>query len=1460
MDCEQFELSRVVENQSHHVLEEMKIPDLLIRGYRNYDTGEVSARNMFNFSQFITCFESGADARTHIAMLRSILDDTVEINESSVIPDTKALVEMINNSFPKINSSLNEKYTSYVREKTITDLEYENIRLEQRRQETYFDRDVGREKYFTKDVLLNYIYRIGPFPIDSEETMLLLAACAQIAVQASSVDLAFKCLQAIYIHNNRRYDAKTQRQHMQHEAVLLKHGRFNDTTVRACKSFEKRYYDWEDSDNEHNKGDDSSATESGDDSAAEVENDSASKTGYEESDGSDEDAWILNHNVFRGINAPHSGSVEGVKRCQGVKCFKQISSDRVMLYGMFRYFLQLADAGSLILSKDPVRIVEDLHNARPLYTTSTADYVSALHINSLSPKAPLQAIVNEFHIHGACDAERKELCRREFHKCLAKKGEARFSEEWIESQFQEELREVSKCTSNQSYLSLEEFTARLDALTYSMTTRRIVRLFCKHGGDDTNRKELCRAAVFGHYKSQQAKRYNAEWIDQCFENRISKTVCPFNLFTPYTDSAEKGLEASLLKWAFTDRQAGLLPPLISGITADETYEQRFVRGLPMDKPVIALKSACGTGKSVACLAFLGHIPKDIPIIQISHRRALSCEICRLSSLQIGGRVTELYTDIIESEGNINLEMHRNVVCQYESLSRILPYTGPFVVIIDEVNSVLNQMMSTCGDAHGAHRKFVNLMRRAEKVVVMDGFLDDDRFNLINQYVSTKAYVIHNKYKTLNEHIVSFTNDKAKAIKQLGNLIEQGINIVVPCTLKADAETVYAYVRTLLQEEEVQIYTGDKRWPNGSDVNAVWIKAKVVIYTSTMDSGHSLDISHFTHAVCFFSNKVKLSYETALQMMSRSRPTKRFLIFVCSSASSENKPTSVAEILEEQYEKEVSVVKIQNNLHYGNLEMEDLEMEGKRIDCPYLHVLATNKMLVRKSCSNLFLPLIKELLLRDGVHPANMLELELDICDTDKNLVKVAEQQAKEDRPAPYITTLQREYFPTPYDVFNAMDDSTKKKYGDRRLIGAFQNQCALRQEGSNAENALANIKEKRDKALAMLSKCSVSGKFCENSVAQSRKLLMDGVLSLLDANETALELFHMFTGSRDPFSYGGILGSELRGNLRCAEVEEPKSIIDPAIRDKIASLYENWTENQDLVYKRQVSEQLTLATSLTLLNHLLKSQFDIQLKRTDKHTRQRGSKSDYVHVMIHSENFLTADAVNQTLPIIPQWNSELNPLDDTELLSVKHIDDKNVVIPGRAFDHWPTRVAAVQHQLGYVALQPQHMDWDRLKKKRKREYDEKKKRADWDALSHQDQQIQLLVQQAQEQMREDEWNSKSESIRLAAVQKQKEKSKSKRRQTQTHENKVKRIRTTANPYYEDLKVFSEFVDPFKPVNALRQPWTSGCNLCRPEFVGKPIFLIMKMLYDEEMAKYNIPSQLSQKYRQAELQSAIVGGK
>ena len=406
------------------------------------------------------------------------------------------------------------------------------------------------------------------------------------------------------------------------------------------------------------------------------------------------------------------------------------------------------------------------------------------------------------------------------------------------------------------------------------------------------------------------------------------------------DAAEKVLPA------FTDKQVG---GLTAGITADETYNERFVRDLPMGKAVIAIKSAHGTGKNVACSAFINSLPSDICIFQLTH------------------------CSVTETGLTIDTARHKNVVCQYESLGKVLPYRGRYVVIIDEVNAVLNQITSPCCDTHAAHHRFVNLMHRAECVVVMDVFLDNDRVNLINRYVCTKVYVIHNEYQTLSEHDFTFLHDAAQSIKLLDLWITQGLNVIIPCSSKSAAETVYAYVKTLLTEEEVQIHTSEKRCPNGSDVNAIWTKARVVVHTS--DCRHSMDVEHFTHSMGYFNNNVGLSHEVAVQMMRRSRPTKVFALCFSGCVSAEYEPMSVDELIQIQHEKESRLVDTENNLYYGNMEMEEMMMKKKLIDCPYLYVRATNKMLIGKSRSSLYVPLIKELLLRDGADPTKMRDLK-----------------------------------------------------------------------------------------------------------------------------------------------------------------------------------------------------------------------------------------------------------------------------------------------------------------------------------------------------------------------------------------------------------------------------------------------------------------------------------------------------
>ena len=1091
--------------------------NVLIKGYRNYETGETNI-DTSQFSKFIKCFECGADTQTQIAMLSSIQGNM------SAVPDTEKLVSAVDEMFPKINSKLNARFDEFTTKRTIYSDEYDEIRWARAR-------EPSTSQPLDQDVFLSKLCRTGAFPIDSEETFLIVAACAHIVLSFRDLEFAYQCVEALFIHNNRRYEQTAQRQHRHHEGMHQKSGHFTDTRGAACR----RYKNW---DFGCNGGDD-------DASATTV------KDYDDSSDDTDDSVYTsspdgCDHTILDEVPVNTSKSAP----VTGEDSFKQISSDRVMLWGAFHFMMIIADAGALMLHQNPMEIIEQLHAARPLYVITTTAYTEALQrAESHSP----QEIVKVYHRHGECSEQRKEMCHREFREWFARKAESKISIEWIEAELEKEIAAVSKTTPHHIPMSLEEFTNRLDASRRSASTRRIVKLLCLCG--DVRQQDLCREAFFTFHKAQH--QYSAEWIDECFEANLLKNSCPSKLFTPYSDRLEKDLQHSIDKWAYTDRLAGHLPQLIAGITADETYNERFVRGLPLDIPVMAVKSACGTGKSRACQELIKSIPDNVAIIVVSHRKALSLELCRRYS---HGRIAYLYSDIIATEGSIDLKKYSFVVCQYESLSKVLAFDNPYVVIIDEVNSVLNQMTSTYGDSHASHRRFMNLMKRADKVLVMDGFLDDDRLNLINQYTPTKAYVIHNTYQPLGSHQFLFTGDKQQALKHLGLLLKQGKNVICPCTLKKDAELVHQYAlsESILEEDEIQIYTRDKRWPNGQDVNDVWARARLVIFTSTMDSGHDFNIVHFTHCVGFLSNIVDIPYETGLQMMARSRPTTNFLLCVPQTAASRTKSFVIAEILEEQRQKEASLVNLHNNLHFGNMGMEDIT--NRCVSCPFLHILATNEMLIRKTRSSQFLPLIKELLLRDGADPDNMAELGLMLCDEDLKAMDRAKKTAKANAPAPSIATLQRNYNIKSYDIFAKMDDDTRKIYGNRTLIHAFQNQSALRVEGVDTESAITNIETKILRTCKVLDECSKSGNFCENSIAQTRKFLVDGAASLVDSNETALKLFSVFTGSADPFSFGSILGSDLRRNLGCADVADPKSLVSQRIRDQIACMYEKWSD------------------------------------------------------------------------------------------------------------------------------------------------------------------------------------------------------------------------------------------------------------------------------------------------------------
>jgi hypothetical protein len=226
--------------------------------------------------------------------------------------------------------------------------------------------------------------------------------------------------------------------------------------------------------------------------------------------------------------------------------------------------------------------------------------------------------------------------------------------------------------------------------------------------------------------------------------------------------------------------------------------------------------------------------------------------------------------------------------------------------------------------------------------------------------------------------------------------------------------------------------------------------------------------------------VNIPYEIALQLMARSRKTTDFVICFPPSPTPKKKSIVITEILEELRSKNAARWRtISSGATSGPIHKY----------CAYLHVLATHIMMIRKSRSDQFQVLIKELLMLYGSRSENMTELEEDVEITDEDIaaIALAKKTAKDKQPGPRTTTLAQQYAPNPECIFVEpnMDDDDSKVYGSQRTINTFLNLLALHSEGVDIESALKNIKFKVQCTRDLLDKCSQSGNFCQDSIAQT---------------------------------------------------------------------------------------------------------------------------------------------------------------------------------------------------------------------------------------------------------------------------------------------------------------------------------------------------------------------------------------
>ena len=123
------------------------------------------------------------------------------------------------------------------------------------------------------------------------------------------------------------------------------------------------------------------------------------------------------------------------------------------------------------------------------------------------------------------------------------------------------------------------------------------------------------------------------------------------------------------------------------------------------------------------------------------------------------------------------------------------------------------------------------------------------------YLEDKAHVIRNTAKHRKGHVIDHTRDVKASRRYMMDLLKEGKRVVCPCNSKKLAGEIHAQAQALFgNEKRVLLYTSDSPW-KGGDVNKVWLKADLVIYTSTIDCGVSFEVAeHFHHCIAFLNNR------------------------------------------------------------------------------------------------------------------------------------------------------------------------------------------------------------------------------------------------------------------------------------------------------------------------------------------------------------------------------------------------------------------------------------------------------------------------------------------------------------------------------------------------------------------------------------------------------------------------------
>jgi hypothetical protein len=313
----------------------------------------------------------------------------------------------------------------------------------------------------------------------------------------------------------------------------------------------------------------------------------------------------------------------------------------------------------------------------------------------------------------------------------------------------------------------------------------------------------------------------------------------------------------------------------------QVYSNPAMLPYNVDYSMTAIMAQMGVGKTVQLKALYesNFSSTDSRAVIVSFRRTFT------QSIQNSFNTFTAYNDI---SGDIDLAISKKIIIQVESLHRlrVSKVSAPDVLILDEIESILDQMTSNLHKClHQSFSVFCWLIKHSKKLVIMDANLSDRTYNTLTSIRGineTDVYLHWNQFKKAAEDKYEITTNHKNWINKMSETLNDNKRIVVATNSKTEADAIYSLIYKLYPNLTIQLYTAETdesvKKEHFSNVNKYW-NVDVLIYTSVITAGCSYVNVNFDYLFAYMTDS-SCNVEACRQMCARVRNISTKTMYIC----------------------------------------------------------------------------------------------------------------------------------------------------------------------------------------------------------------------------------------------------------------------------------------------------------------------------------------------------------------------------------------------------------------------------------------------------------------------------------------------------------------------------------------------------------------------------------------------------